>query len=282
MKDPGHKPIEPVNYKILSDFHRAMRDPAFRAHLAAALPADHQTAFDPSQLLALLNGPLGALLFSLIAQWTAPKPAPVPPPVPVPVPPPVPQPQPTPPPVPVPQGRRIASLDAHWLGVEAWSPKPDPHHFSIAFDFDRDTAGAGYRLHGDATPKDASGLPFYNEDIGRYPEIFAIDPTKIFRDATGKWSCGEGNNRVYYELMIDGVVSAPQGDMQPGSTWDQEVVDLSSETDEGGDTPVFVVPQDAPLDRDHHVAWRMTHVAADGTKTTSPWSKAAHIHAWGF
>lgn len=284
MVNPNHPVIEgtpPDYYEQLSNLRRALSHPDIHAHLLRTMGP--KTAIDINAIMALV-AQLPALLpvfAALIAAFNALKPAPKPTPVPTPAPTPTPTPTPTPVPTPVPDARTIASLSSHWLGAEGWAPSKG--HFPVAFDPSRDVAGAGYRMHADTTPKDQNSQPFYNSDLQRYPLLFAKNGN-VYQDTTGKWTAGEGNNRTYFRLRLDGRVYGPQGDMKPGQTPfdDQNVVALTSETDDGSFTPVWVISQDLAVDEEHTLSFQQVDVLPNGTEVEGNWAPDIRIHVWGF
>jgi hypothetical protein len=280
-KNPHHKPLVGVkaeDFGAISTIHRALLS---RGKKAAA--AVKKGAVDINAILALAQQlpALLAMLQGLFAMFKKPAPVPVVTPTPTPDPLPVPE----PPIVPPVYDRVIATLASHWIGAEGWNGKPNGHFPVNATGIfnGSELAGAGYRLHGDSTPRDQNGQPFYNEDVGKFPALFAKDPSLVHRDATGKWTCGEGNNRTSFDIRVDGKQYGPQGDEAPGTPFDaQEVIDLTSETDDASFTPVWTVPQDLDLNSEHSFQWRQTYVAPDGRTVVGNWSTPVRIHAWGF
>jgi hypothetical protein len=284
-KNPHHerdaaKGFQVEDYSTLSYLHRASLAVADTAKKSTATV---KKALDINILMALL-AQYGPLIAGLIQQLTKKPDQPVVPPVVNPVTPPVVPPVPQPPPV---SARRISGGKSHILGVEGWSPSKQ--HFSLGGGTVRNIAsgnefcGAGYRIHLDSTPVDQNRKPFYNSDLHAQPDLFAQDPTQVQQDGFGKWTCGEGNNRINHYVTVDGVEYGPQGDMVPGTPFDQqEVVDLSSEYDDAACTPVLVVPQDIELSQEHSVSYRAEHVAADGTVTAFEASPTFKVKAWGF
>jgi hypothetical protein len=246
------------------------------------------------QLLVQLGPILGPLLIQILTKPPQPQPTPAPTPSPSPIPPPpppaptptpIPTPTPVPPPVP---SRTVASIGSRVLGIEGWDPRRG--HFLLGGGTVRNIVngaeliGAGYRIHFDSTPKDQNGQPFFNGDLPRYPELFAIDPTQVAIDPrNGKWSSGEGNNRIEHWIRVDGREYGPQGDTEPGTPFDgQEVVALTSEYDDGACTPVLTVPQDIDLSAEHTVAYRAVWVGPDGRRVGGNWTSEMRVHAWGF
>jgi len=237
-------------------------------------------------------GALMAMVMALIAQFSKAKdPAPTPVPAPPVVVPPVTTTPPVviPPPVTNPQApaRKIVRGKSHILGIEGWSPTRK--HFSLGGGTVRniatgnDFAGAGYRIHIDTTPLDQNGQPFFNPDLHTYPELFAQDPTMVQQDGWGKWTCQEGNNRINHYVTVDGHEYGPMGDMVPGMPWQaQEVVDLTSEYDDGAFTPVLTVPQDIALSQEHTVTYRAEYVAPDGSVVKFDPAPTFKVKAWGF
>lgn len=262
--------------------------PVVQPAVAPPVPtASSGGGFDLGALLGLLQNPLVlSLVGGLIALITKKKgaaPAPVVQPAPTPVTPPVTTAPPVPvgtPPAPVPAiTRRVAKLVAHILGIEGWNGKVNGHALlgaAVVRDIISGAAfcGAGYRIHYDVTPFDSAGNPFYHPDLATYASLFFITP------AAGEV---EGNNRVLHYIRIDGKEYGPQGDLVTGEPFQQqEVVDLTSEYDEGGFTPVLTVPQDIELSVDHTVEYRAVFVNPDGQQVDSGWTPAVHVKAWGF
>jgi hypothetical protein len=290
---PNHEPapegFTAEQYPILSTIVRALEAEG----VVEASPNKRgapKRAIDINQIMAMLAtyGPMIAALIASLRKH--PEPVVVPTPV---TPPLVPHPTDTPdvvPPVVSPPpvaARRIAGGKSHILGVEGWSPSRQ--HFSLGGGTVRNIAtgdepcGAGYRIHLDSTPWDQNRQPFFNPDVKTYAELFAQDPSQVVQDGFGKWTCGEGNNRINHFVTVDGVEYGPQGDMNPGTPFEgQEVVDLSSEYDDAACTPVLVVPQDIALSQEHRVSYRAEHVAPDGTVTKFEPSPTFRVKAWGF
>jgi hypothetical protein len=295
-RNPHHKAIEGATgdyFGALSLLHRAQEHAAALARKGKKAAAKKKVDFTNvvsqiPQWLALIQ-----MIQQMIQSMRpAPKPQPTPAPAPTPAPTPTPVPVPTPTPTPAPQPsttRRVASLTSHYLGAEGYRPKdknnPDAggDHFPIGFRAGVDIAGAGYRLHGDSTPKDQDRVPFYNEDVGANPELFAKDPTRVHRDQTGKWTCGEGNNRTYFRVKWDGRVYGPQGDMVPGTPFDAQPMALTSETDDASFTPVWLVPTDLdPGSGAHRFQWQQVYVGPDNKEIEGDWSVEQIVHAWAF
>jgi hypothetical protein len=260
----------------------AAQHPEFHEHLRGA-GIDPTKGIDFNQILALLNGPLGALLIGLISQLATahPTPAPTPPVVP-PTTPPV-----TPPSAPVvpapPTGTRIiASFLSHWLGWEDFSMRQGEKHafHHLVKSGLGDLKGKGWRGHIDYTPRDQNGVPFYNSDLPRFPELFAIEPGLVTQDATGKWTCGEGNNRIGHIIIRDGQEFGPMGDMDPGGSWEGSGMGLSSETDEAADTPVVVSDYDLPLSVQFTISERAIYHAPDGRIVPIPALPAVIFKPW--
>jgi hypothetical protein len=293
-KNPKHQPavgFKATDYPALSEIHRALQASGAAVVRSAKKGAGAaKQAMDINAIMALvaqLPGVLAMFQAIIAALKPAPTPAPVPMPAPTPTPAPVPAPTPTPVPPPVASTRRIAGGKSHILGVEGWDPKRK--HFPLGGGTVRNIStgdefcGAGYRIHLDSTPVDQFGKPFFNSDLHLQPELFAQDRNQVVQDETGKWTCGEGNNRINHYVTVDGVEFGPQGDMVPGMAFEgQEVVDLSSEYDDGACTPVLVVPQDIALSEEHSVSYRAEHVAEDGTVTRFESSPTFRVKAWGF
>jgi hypothetical protein len=293
--NPHHEAVVGVTetyWDALSFIHRSLQHPVVKKALAGgkkAVAGAKKKAVDFTSIMT--NLPQWLAMIQMIQQLIASmRPAPKPPVV---VPPVVTPPVVTPPvpPVVTPPSttRRVASLTSHFLGAEGWKPKdknnPDAggDHFPVnSWRAGVDIAGAGYRLHGDSTPKDQDGVPFYNEDVGRFPELFAKDPSKVHRDTTGKFTCSESNNRTVFYVRWDGKVYGPQGDMAEGTPFDGQPMALTSETDDASFTPVFVVPTDLDPAGAHTFAWRQVYTAPDGTRVEGEWSKETPVHAWMF
>lgn len=281
--------FKPEQYPLLSTVVRALSSEGV-VEASPGKKGAPKRAVDINQIMALLAqyGPMIAALLASLKK--RPEPVPVPAPV---TPPLVPHPTDTPdlvPPVPatppVP-ARRVAGGKSHILGVEGWSPSR--RHFSLGGGTVRNIAtgnefcGAGYRVHLDSTPVDQNGRPFFNDDVKKYADLFAQDPAQVQQDGFGKWTCGEGNNRINHYITVDGKEYGPQGDMVPGTPFGaQDVVDLSSEYDDAACTPVLVVPQDIALGVEHTVSYRAEHVAPDGTVTRFEPSPTIKVKAWGF
>jgi hypothetical protein len=300
-RDPRHEEIKIEGtsadyWSALSYLNRITQHPVVKKALAGgkkAAEAVQKKAIDFTQVMGQI--PQWLAMIQMIQQLIASfRPAPKPPVVvnpPQPGPGPVSPPIPGEPPVPVAPTttRRITSLTSHYLGAEGYRPRdknnPDAggDHFPVQWRAGVDVAGAGYRLHGDSTPKDAANVAFYNEDVGKFPDLFAKDPTRVTRDATGKFTCTESNNRTEFYVRWDGQEYGPQGDMAPGTPFDGQPMALTSETDDASFTPVWVVPTDLdPGSGAHKFQWRQVYIAPDGRRVEGDWSTEVTVHAWMF
>lgn len=283
----------PVDFSDVKNMNRSMAlmgVPSFGAPVFGqpALPGfgQPQTApqFDFNQLIAIF----GPVLAGLVAQWLAPRPS-TPKPEPIPVPPPV-----LPPTIPQPplqppatQERRVASLRNHWIGWEDYSQRPgEKHAFHHSINASRiiqggELIGRGYRGHTDLTPLDQFGKPFFNSDLGRFPELFAKDGGLVHQDERGKWTCGEGNNRINHYIIINGQEFGPMGDMVEGTGWDQQPwCGLTSETDDGAMTPVILINYDVPLSQLVKIQYRGGYVGLDGVEIPSDPTNPVNLKAW--
>jgi len=253
--------------------------PGFGSSKAAAPQIDF------NQLIQIF----GPILAGLILQWMTPRVV-APAPIPIPVPPPIAAP-PTPPVAPVPppvsEKRVIASLRNHWIGWEDYSMRAGEkrafHHSINASKIisGQELVGRGYRGHADVTPLDQWGKPFFNSDLGRFPDLFAKDPGLVHQDPNGKWTCGEGNNRINHYIIIDGHEYGPMGDMVEGRGWEEQPwAGLTSETDDGAMTPVVLINYDVPLGQEISLAYRAGYVGWDGKEIPSDPTKAVRVKAW--
>lgn len=245
---------------------------------------------DINQILQMvaLFAPIVQALLSKLKKAPAPAPAPAPPVQTAPTP--ATTPTPAPAPVTPSTGRRvIASFrPCHWIGwedfVQRQGEKQAYHHLignSQGIVSGSDLVGRGYRGHVDMTPLDQFGQPFYNDDLPKYPELFAKTPSLISQDANGRWTCGEGNNRIRHYINVNGQRFGPMGDTVPGRAWEgQGICGLTSETDDAAMTPVVLINYDIPLSTDFFVFYEAEYEAPDGSIIPVGKTSTVHVKAW--